>query len=108
MYQTALEGLLGLRRHGDVFSVDPTIPATWPRYSIEWTVGQTLYRITVLNPDHQVHGVRLADVDGTPVDAHAIPIIDDGAVHEVTIVLGAGAPSDAQGERVGAKARYVR
>jgi cyclic beta-1,2-glucan synthetase len=108
MYQTAIEGLLGLRRHGEVFSVDPTIPATWPRYTMEWRVGQTLYRITVLNPDNQVHGVRLADVDGTPVDAHAIPIVEDGGVHEVTIVMGAATAADAHAERVGAKARSAR
>jgi hypothetical protein len=62
----------------------------------------------VLNPDHQVHGVRLADADGTPVDAHAIPIVDDGAVHEITIVLGTGAPSDPQAARVAARAGQTR
>jgi hypothetical protein len=28
-------------------------------------------------------------LDGIPVDARAIPLKDDGGVHEVTIVLGA-------------------
>ncbi len=30
MYQAAIEALLGLRRHGDTFSINPCIPAMWP------------------------------------------------------------------------------
>ena len=40
MYQAAIEGLLGLRRHGATFSVDPCIPAMWPTFSIDWKHGR--------------------------------------------------------------------
>jgi hypothetical protein len=33
-------------------------------------------------------GVREATLDGAPVDASAIPIVDDGRAHEVRVVLG--------------------
>jgi hypothetical protein len=42
----------------------------------------------VLNPDHRSHGVASAELDGTTVDARAIPLADDGGQHTVTIVLG--------------------
>jgi cyclic beta-1,2-glucan synthetase len=91
MYQTAVEGLLGLRRSGAIFSVDPCIPAMWPQFTIDWRVGSTHYHITVTNPEHESCGVRSAEVDGLPVDPHAIPLVDDGADHTVTIVIGRAA-----------------
>jgi cyclic beta-1,2-glucan synthetase len=95
MYQAAMDGLLGLRRHGQSFSVDPCIPATWPAYTVEWHVDATTYRVTVTNPQHQCCGVQSATLDGTEVDSRAIPLRTDGGHHEVTIVLGRGVGSSA-------------
>jgi cyclic beta-1,2-glucan synthetase len=88
MYQAAIEGLLGVQRRGDAFSVNPCIPARWPGYSLEWKMGGTRYRLTVTNPHRQGSGIDSAALDGVPVDPLAIPLADDGGVHEVTIVLG--------------------
>ena len=88
MYQAAIEGLLGLRRHGDTFSVSPCIPAMWPAYSIDWKHGASLYRIEIRNPEHQHHGILSATLDGVPVDHGAIPLRDDGNTHDVVIVMG--------------------
>jgi cyclic beta-1,2-glucan synthetase len=71
--------------------VNPCIPAVWPHYSLECRVGRTHYRFTVSNPEHRCCGVGSAELDGVPVDAGAIPVEDDGEVHDVTIVLGADA-----------------
>ncbi|MGE0704729.1 MAG: glucoamylase family protein [Vicinamibacterales bacterium] len=105
MHQAALE-LLGLRRQGSTFRVDPSIPAMWPEYSIEWRVGTTHYSISVLNPDHRCRGVCETHMDGSAVDAHAIPLLDDGGRHEVVVVLGdlagAGLRSRARGRHSGA------
>ena len=88
MYQAAVEGLLGLRRHGQTFGVDPSVPAMWQTYSIEWNVGGSRYVITVTNPEHRCRGVGAATLDGVAVDPQAIPLRDDGRTHEVSIVLG--------------------
>jgi cyclic beta-1,2-glucan synthetase len=102
MYQAAVEGLLGLRREGATFSVNPSIPAMWAEYSIDWVVaGQTRYRIDVTNPEHRCRGVASATLDGTAVDPRAIPLVDDGQNHAVVVVLGqagrSGAPRPSQG-----------
>jgi cyclic beta-1,2-glucan synthetase len=89
MYLAAIEGLLGLRRHASTFSMNPCIPANWPKYSFEWKDGRTRYRVTVTNPDNQCRGIRSAMLDGATVDANAIPLHNDGKMHEVAIVLGA-------------------
>jgi cyclic beta-1,2-glucan synthetase len=88
MYQAAVERLLGLRRNGQTFSVTPCVPAIWPEFSIQWTIGRTRYRISVVNPDHRCSGVRSADLDGVAADPAAIPLLDDGQVHDVVVRLG--------------------
>ena len=95
MYQAAIESLLGLRRRGATFSVNPTIPAMWPEYSLDWTIDGTEYHIQVSNPAHQCRGVESARLDGKTVSAERIPLILDGRRHEVTIVLGRGGGRDA-------------
>ena len=88
MYQAAVEGLLGLRRNGATFSVAPSIPAKWPKFSIDWVVGRTSYHISVVNPDHRCRGVRSAELDGAAIDPDAIPLLDDDQTHNVVVELG--------------------
>jgi len=96
MYQAAVQALLGLRRTGTTFSVSPCIPTVWPQFSFEWRAGRTRYRILVLNPGHVCCGVGSATLDGASVDATAIPLHDDGGLHEVTVVIGSGTGPDLQ------------
>ena len=51
MYRAGLESMLGLRRRGATFSVDPCIPSSWPGYEITWRFQSTRYQISVVNPD---------------------------------------------------------
>jgi cyclic beta-1,2-glucan synthetase len=88
MYQAAIEGILGLRRSGDTFRVEPSIPAMWPTFSIQWRVGRTCYQITVVNPEHRGRGVRSASLDGAAVEPDAIPLLQDGKTHDVIVELG--------------------
>lgn len=89
LYRAGLEGMLGLTRRGATFSIAPCVPPSWPGYEITWRFGQTRYTIAVSNPDHVSHGIRAATLDGAPVTAAAIPLVDDGGNHDVRIVLGA-------------------
>jgi cyclic beta-1,2-glucan synthetase len=88
MYRAGLESILGLRRRGATFSVDPCIPSLWPEYQITWRMHGTRYEISVSNPERRCRGVAKAELDGGVVDAAAVPFIDDGQVHHVRIVLG--------------------
>jgi cyclic beta-1,2-glucan synthetase len=88
MYRAGLESILGLRRRGATFIIDPCIPSSWPEYRIAWRFGETRYEITVANPLQRCRGVGTATLDDESVDAAAIPLVDDGRVHQVRIVLG--------------------
>ena len=94
MYQVAIGGLLGLRRSGETFTIDPCIPAMWPQYSIDLKHGGSTYHMTVMNPERQCRGVRSVEVDGLTVDPRAIPLVDDGQTHEIVAVLGVGISSE--------------
>ena len=88
MYRSGLESIIGLRRHGESLEVDPCIPASWPGYEVTWRLGTTRYEIRLTNPERRCHGIASATLDGVPVDPRAVPLVHDGAVHEVCIVLG--------------------
>ena len=64
-------------------------PGVWPEYAIAWRFGATRYEITVTNPERRCRGVAEAELDGAPVDAAAIPLVDDGGTHVVRVTLGA-------------------
>jgi cyclic beta-1,2-glucan synthetase len=57
-----------------------------------WRMHDTRYEIAVSNPEGRCRGVTKADLDGEAVDAAAIPMIEDGGVHHVRIVLGHATP----------------
>ena len=88
LYRAGLESILGLRRRGQAFELDPCIPAAWPEFAIDWRFGRTRYEIQVTNPEHRSRGVGSARLDGAVVDPRAIPLVDDGAVHAVRVVMG--------------------
>jgi cyclic beta-1,2-glucan synthetase len=94
MHRAAVERMLGLRRRGGTFVIDPCIPSSWPGYVITWRVLSTTYRIAVTNPDRVCRSVLTACLDGDVVDAAAIPLVDDGRTHDVQIVLGRASQPD--------------
>ncbi|HEX6201632.1 MAG TPA: carbohydrate-binding protein, partial [Thermoanaerobaculia bacterium] len=88
LYRAGLESILGLRRRGGTFAVDPCIPTSWPDFRIDWRLGRTRYEIVVTNPRRRCRGVARAELDGTRVDPASIPLLDDGGTHAVRVVLG--------------------
>ncbi|HVR87880.1 MAG TPA: carbohydrate-binding protein, partial [Planctomycetota bacterium] len=88
MYRAIVETVLGLRRQGNTFKVHPSIPASWPGYFIRWRLGETVYEITVDNPQGRNRGVGRVELDGNPVDPEAIPLSIDGKTHVVRVILG--------------------
>jgi cyclic beta-1,2-glucan synthetase len=89
MYRAGLESMLGFSRRGPCLRVAPCIPSSWPGYQITWRSSPTTtYTIEVSNPHGRCRGVAKATLDGRPVDADDIPIVDDGRGHRVAIEMG--------------------
>jgi len=93
MYRAGLESILGLRRQGACFTVTPCVPAAWERFVVSWRVETSRYEIVVENPGSRNHGVAEVTLDGVRVDPAAIPLADDGATHQVRVLMGEPAPA---------------
>ncbi|MFI0609272.1 MAG: GH36-type glycosyl hydrolase domain-containing protein [Anaerolineae bacterium] len=93
MYRVAIEGILGLRRCGATFTINPCIPSSWPGFALDWRFGGSVYAITVENPEHCCQGVILVELDGLSADATALPLVDDGGRHAVRVLMGAERPA---------------
>jgi cyclic beta-1,2-glucan synthetase len=91
-YRVALEALLGFTKRGDTLVIDPCVPAHWPSYTIEYRFGSAVYVIDVQEPAATSRGGAAITVDGNQLAAPAIPLVDDGARHEV-VVRPAAAPA---------------
>ncbi len=95
LYRAGMDAILGFRRRGGYLQLDPCIPASWPGFSMTYlhrgpTLRITRYEITVENPDGVCRGVALLELDAAvlPAAVSLIPLVDDGGVHAVRMVLG--------------------
>ncbi|HEY6050373.1 MAG TPA: glycosyl hydrolase family 65 protein, partial [Thermoanaerobaculia bacterium] len=90
MYRAAVEAVLGLRVSGTVLSIDPCIPHAWPRYQITLRYHSSRYQITVENPRSLSRGIAEIRCDGKalPSGSPGVPLVDDGAIHAVDVLLG--------------------
>jgi cyclic beta-1,2-glucan synthetase len=88
MYRLGIEALLGLQRDAKHLWLDPCIPADWHGFRLQVRVGSANYHFTVENPQGVQQGVIAVVLDGIPVATQRVPVVDDGAIHEVTVTLG--------------------
>jgi cyclic beta-1,2-glucan synthetase len=88
MYRLGLEAILGLRRVGaDVLQVDPCIPEDWPGFEMTYRYGETIYQISVENPDGVNRGVKQVELDGEMLPGDDIPLVDDAGRHTVRVLM---------------------
>jgi cyclic beta-1,2-glucan synthetase len=95
MYRVAIESVLGFRLEGgDTLLLQPCIPDDWPEFRITFrpTDGKTHYEIVVRNPTGCAATVQSVTMDGKSgiIEAGSarIPLMADGSVHTVVVVLG--------------------
>jgi cyclic beta-1,2-glucan synthetase len=93
MYRAGLEYILGFQLRGETLRIDPCIMRSWREYEIFYRYGSTGYTIKVENPYGVNRGVVEVELDGQLLPGGDIPLIDDGATHDIRIVLGI--PSEA-------------
>jgi cyclic beta-1,2-glucan synthetase len=96
MYRAGIESILGLRMRGDFLHMDPCIPKSWPHFEMTMRYRSARYEIRVENPDRVSRGILSAEMDGTVFSMRPLrlPLLDDGGVHEVRVILGASEPAE--------------
>jgi cyclic beta-1,2-glucan synthetase len=87
MYRAGVEGILGIRREGDVLVVDPCIPDAWPGFEATVNVCSTRYEIRVESTS-EARAMR-AVLDGRSVDcgSDGVRVPLDAGVHKLSISL---------------------
>lgn len=90
LYRAGLEWILGFRLSGCTLSIDPCIPRDWPGYSIRFVYRSATYNVVLENPKHVCRGVASIRVDDAAPQMGEATILlhDDGATHQVRVVLG--------------------
>ncbi|QFR33497.1 GH36-type glycosyl hydrolase domain-containing protein [Ancylobacter sp. TS-1] len=89
MHRAGVEGLLGIRRQGDVLIVEPTLPASWPGFEATVTLGETICRVEVRAIGEAEEGASRWGLDAagpvTPGGSARIPL--DGRPHALHMRL---------------------
>lgn len=89
MYRIGLENLLGFRRGGDHFTLEPAIPAKWEGFQMAVRHGTASYGIEVRRAlAHEQPGEFT--LDGQPLTGGRVPLEDDGRQHQVLLLLPPG------------------
>jgi cyclic beta-1,2-glucan synthetase len=85
MYRVGLEAILGFTKRGDRLTIEPSVPAAWPEFTVEYQHGRSRYVIVVREPGRLRSGRCELTLDGKVIDGNELPLIDDGASHSVVI-----------------------
>ena len=90
MYRAGLESILGFRVQGATLLIDPCVPKAWPGFEIVFRYHSARYEIVVENPNAVSRGVKHAELDGAALAGSEarIALVDDGATHQVRVILG--------------------
>ncbi len=88
MYRIGMEYILGFKKNGDNLLIDPCIPKGWGGFEIRYRYKETLYYISVKNPDGVNTGVNKVVMDGKELDGNIIELINDKMEHKAEVVLG--------------------
>ncbi|MEZ0213914.1 MAG: glucoamylase family protein [Xanthobacteraceae bacterium] len=90
MYRAGIEGILGIRRVGAFFVVDPQLPAGWPGFAATLTVGETRYDIEVKRAAAASEAQLV--LDGAPGQTVGARLPLDGKSHTLVITLEPSKP----------------
>ena len=81
------EGILGIKPDYDGLTIDPCIPHTVKEFTVNRSFRNTMYHITVKNPDGVEKGVVAMKVNGQSVPVGPVSVSDAAEV-DVEVIMG--------------------
>lgn len=85
--KTGLEYILGLKIENNYLGINPCIPKDWKEYKIHYEYKNTIYNITVKNPDSKNMGVSIMKLNGKEVEDKKILLQENMGINDIEIVL---------------------
>ena len=86
-----LKSLLGFRLQGASLVLDPCIPRGWRGFEMVFRYRSARYNIVVENPLGVCRGILASTLDDEMLAGDkkcVVALVDDGATHQVRVVLG--------------------
>jgi cyclic beta-1,2-glucan synthetase len=105
LYRAMVEHVLGVRVTSGELQLAPRLPAAWERCTVEVRRGGTTYRVRMTrDPAAGAMKITLDGVEPTGGEDGArsggvVPLVDDGRLHDVDVVIGRAAPRRQNDER---------
>jgi len=95
MYRVIIESILGINvTGGNTLQINPSVSGEWEeyRFSLREQQGETIYHVTIHNPDGLQTGTLEGTVDGleikkTTAEVFSMDLKSDGQIHNVTLTL---------------------
>ena len=85
-YKAGIEYILGLKIEKEIMKIQPCIPRDWNNYSIRFKWQNSIYNITVNNPNGKNTGVTKIILDGNEVE-NKIALDGSGKVFSVEVTM---------------------
>ena len=80
--------ILGIKPEFEGLRIDPCIPEAWDGYTVKRWFRNSMYIITIKNPEHISKGIKKLFIDHKEFIGNVIPIYNDNKEHQVEVVLG--------------------
>lgn len=90
MYRIGIEYILGFKKNGESLIIDPCIPKEWTGFDIKYKYKDTLYNISIKNPEGINRGIKNVTIDGEVFASNIIKVVNDKGEHNVEVILGKG------------------
>ena len=85
MYQGLVQWFLGLRKEGNQLVIQPSTPAGFGEYSMEYKFGESIYFIKVVGRSRGSMEIDSILVDEVKVKGNRIDLIDDKKEHVIVV-----------------------
>lgn len=84
----ASQWILGIRPELHGLLVQPCIPSEWEKLRVVRQFRDSMYEITINNPDHVSKGVKEIQVNGTRISSNLLPVASSPRKHVVKVIMG--------------------
>jgi cellobiose phosphorylase len=87
-FVTLSQYILGIRPDHKGLIIDPCIPKDWKQFKVIRKYRNSVYNITVKNPNKINKGLKKLILDNNIIDGNIIPALNDGKEHIIVAELG--------------------
>jgi cellobiose phosphorylase len=87
-FYTVSQYILGIQPQYDGLKIDPCIPNDWNGFEVTRKFRDSIYKITISNPDHVSKGIKKILVNDKDIEGNVIPIMDKGTDNLVLVIMG--------------------